>query len=390
MKILHIVSSVNPLLGGVSEAIRFIASGLARFGITSDVVCMDKHDDDFVSDKEFRVFAMGNGVTPWCYNKKLLPWILNNGAKYDAIIVHGLWQYQTYAVSEAKKNASLKNVKLFVMPHGMLDPWFQKSKGRRLKAIRNVIIWHLVEKKIIKIANSLLFTCETEKILARQNFEDYNPKNETVVGLGIAPPPLPNTETTTQLNIKLGLEAGESYLLFLGRIDVKKGVDLLIQAYINIAKNTSLRKKLVIAGPGIDSEFGQKIKQMCASSPDILFPGMLSGDLKWSAFYNCEAFILPSHQENFGISVVEALACGKPVLISNQVNIWKEIQVGGAGLVEQDTLQGVESLLSTWYLLGSADRKTMEQKAREVYQINYSIEQVSQRFKNILISEDYA
>jgi hypothetical protein len=72
---------------------------------------------------------------------------------------------------------------------------------------------------------------------------------------------------------------------------------------------------------------------------------MLSGAAKWGALYGCEAFVLPSHQENFGIAVVEALACGKPVLISDQVNIWREIVEDGAGLVEGDTEEGVEKLL---------------------------------------------
>jgi glycosyltransferase involved in cell wall biosynthesis len=72
---------------------------------------------------------------------------------------------------------------------------------------------------------------------------------------------------------------------------------------------------------------------------------MLEGDAKWGAFYGCEAFVLPSHQENFGISVVEALACDKPVLISSKVNIWREISEDNAGIVEEDTLEGVRRLL---------------------------------------------
>ena len=78
---------------------------------------------------------------------------------------------------------------------------------------------------------------------------------------------------------------------------------------------------------------------------------MLTGHAKWGAFYGAEAFILPSHQENFGIAVVEALACGKPVLISKQVNIWHEIIEGGGGLVEEDTTAGTLRLLESWQRL---------------------------------------
>ena len=92
----------------------------------------------------------------------------------------------------------------------------------------------------------------------------------------------------------------------------------------------------MIAGPGLDTAFGREMRQLAESlcpqpstltpQPAVFFPDMLTGDAKWGALYGCEAFVLPSHQENFGIAVVEALACGKPVLISNQVNIWREIE----------------------------------------------------------------
>jgi glycosyltransferase involved in cell wall biosynthesis len=72
---------------------------------------------------------------------------------------------------------------------------------------------------------------------------------------------------------------------------------------------------------------------------------MLEGEAKWGALYGCDAFVLPSHQENFGIAVVEALACNKPVLISNKVNIWREIAEDGAGVVEEDSVEGTARML---------------------------------------------
>jgi hypothetical protein len=119
---------------------------------------------------------------------------------------------------------------------------------------------------------------------------------------------------------------------------------------------------LVIAGPGWDSGYGEEVRRLIDEvnrsialtehrtlntehSACVHAVDMLSGAAKWGALYGCEAFVLPSHQENFGIAVVEALACGKPVLISDQVNIWREIVEDGAGLVEGDTEEGVEKLL---------------------------------------------
>jgi glycosyltransferase involved in cell wall biosynthesis len=99
----------------------------------------------------------------------------------------------------------------------------------------------------------------------------------------------------------------------------------------------------------------------------IFFPGMLTGEAKWGAFYGAEAFILPSHQENFGIAVAEALACGKPVLISNQVNIWHEINKSSAGLVENDNLSGVINLLEHWMQMTNGQKNEMGANALFLY-----------------------
>jgi glycosyltransferase involved in cell wall biosynthesis len=111
---------------------------------------------------------------------------------------------------------------------------------------------------------------------------------------------------------------------------------------------------------------------------------MLTGDGKWGAFYGCEAFILPSHQENFGISVVESLACGRPVLISDQVNIWNEIKEGGGGLVSSDSLEGVKDLLSKWKALTGEEKDQMSKRAKEIYIHNYAIAQAAKKLKDTL------
>jgi len=109
----------------------------------------------------------------------------------------------------------------------------------------------------------------------------------------------------------------------------------------------------------------------------------LSGDAKWGAFYGCEAFILPSHQENFGIAVVEALACGKPVLISNQVNIWREIESAGGGIVAEDSLAGTRELLKRWK---DVSGNALGFKARQAFEKNFSIDRAAQRMMSVISS----
>ena len=100
---------------------------------------------------------------------------------------------------------------------------------------------------------------------------------------------------------------------------------------------------------------------------------MLKGDAKWGAFAICDAFVLPSHQENFGIAVAEALACGRPVLISDQVNIAPEIAADGCGLVEPDTLEGTTRLLERWLALRPDEREAMRKQALATFAKRYDM-----------------
>ena len=108
-------------------------------------------------------------------------------------------------------------------------------------------------------------------------------------------------------------------------------------------------------------------------SERIHWPGMLRGDAKWGAFAACEAFILPSHQENFGIAVVEALASGRPVLLSDPINIAPDVEADGCGLVEPDTLAGATRLIERWLALSAAQREAMSVRARSTFFSRYDM-----------------
>ena len=111
---------------------------------------------------------------------------------------------------------------------------------------------------------------------------------------------------------------------------------------------------------------------------------MLTGDTKWGAFHSSEAFILPSHQENFGIAVAEALGCGKPVLISNKVNIWREIEADKAGIVANDDLTGTEYLLKTWMQLNDEERMVMSENAIRCFTQRFTVAAMAKSLVKIL------
>ena len=384
MKILRIIPSMNPEKGGPCQGIRNAIPELKNLGVTNEVVCLDASTSNYLGQDPFVIHALGEAKTPWQYNKNLLPWLKTNHTKYDAIIVHGLWLYHSHAAIKSiipyTKNSTVIP-KIYVMPHGMLDPYFQKADSRKLKALRNDIYWKLIENKVINEADGILFTCEEELLLARTTFPNYHPKKEINVGYGIQPPPPYIPKMCEAFAKRVSQWNGKPHLLFLSRIHPKKGVDLLIKAYLKLEQEFDNLPQLVIAGPGLEDGYGIAMQEI-ASSKNILFPGMLKNDAKWGAFYESEVFVLPSHQENFGIAVVEALACSKPTLISNKVNIWREIDNKNAGIVKNDTLEETYLLLKTWLLFNKDKKEKMSQKALEVYQTNFTIETAAQKFLN--------
>lgn len=384
---------MDPSFGGPSQGIRNLDKAMRDHGIIKEVACLDRPDSSYLNHDEFEIHALGPAHGQWRYTPKLIPWLYNNIGRFDIIIINGLWAYHSYAAWKVlkklkKEDPAGKQPKVLIMPHGMLDPYFQRAKDRRLKAIRNWFFWKLIEGKVVNDADGLLFTCQTELLLARETFTSYHPKKEYNAGYGIKPPPGYDPAMSEAFYERCPNLRGKPYLLFLGRIHPKKGVKMLLNEYAELYKKRVAQgmtiPRLVIAGPGWNSEYGKMLAKQLFGTPvfkSIIYtPDMLTDDAKWGAFYECEAFILPSHQENFGIAIVEALACEKPVLISNQVNIWREVVAGGGGLVENDHEMGVRNLLTKWFGMTDGEKNQMSKAAKNIYLTHFAVTKIVQNY----------
>lgn len=372
---------MKPENGGPCQGIRNSIPAQKKIGVHNEVVCFDPPDANFISKDRFIIHALGPSYGPYAYCFKFKEWLEKNIGRFDAIIIHGLWLYNSngaFSFWKKNKNRSKYIPKIFLMPHGMLDPYFQKAKNRRLKALRNIIFWHLVEKQVVNGVDGLFFTCEQELLLARTTFPSYNPKAELNVGYGIVKPPKFIEEFKTSFLNKCPDIQNKPYWLFLSRIHPKKGVDLLLKVYLELKKSNYQVPDLVIAGPGLETSFGQRLQNM-GQSTTIHFPGMLLGEEKWGAFYGCDAFVLPSHQENFGIAVVEAMACKKPVLISNQVNIWREIKQGKGGLISEDTENGIRQMLEIWLNFSREQKLRRGLNAGKIFKSLFTTEKAAEK-----------
>lgn len=379
MHILRLISSVDPANGGVFSSAKCVDEQLTKLGHKITVVCLDRADSSHTSDYPGDVYSFGPGYSPYKYSPEMIIWLKKWAHSFDIAIVDGLWEFCGYSAFMVLKKLGVPYI---VFPHGMLDPWFRYRYP--FKHLKKMLYWLLVEHRVLKNASAVAYTCEEERILARDSFWPYR-ANEVVTTIGTSGPPYGQSSTSIQLYQKFPELKDKRIFLFLSRIHEKKGCDLLIKAFAKVAlNNPSLH--LLMAGPN-QSSWVSQLKMLAIQqgiADRITWPGMLHGNDKWDAFYSAEVFCLPSHQENFGIVVAEALACGKPVLISNKVNIWREIYSDGAGIVQADSLEGTTKALEQWLALTPVARQQMQRSARHCFDKRFRIDRVAESLINIL------
>jgi glycosyltransferase involved in cell wall biosynthesis len=375
LKLLHVLPTLDPASGGPIEVVRQRSIELRNQGHSVDVVTLDDPSEPYLADFPTTVHALGPSAGGYKYNRRLAGWMHTHAHEFSAVVLDGIWQYSSFGSWRALRELE---VPYFVFPHGMLDPWFKTQYP--LKHLKKFAYWQVAEHRVLRDARAVLFTTEDERIRSRQSFWPYH-VNEKIVAIGTRSPP-PDSAALRQAFLQAHPElAGRRFLLFLGRIHEKKGCDLLIEAFARV-HSADPDLYLVIAGPDA-TDWVPRLQALAARlgvDRKIVWPGLLRGDVKWGAFYCCEAFVLPSHQENFGVAVAEALGCGRPVLISDKVNIWREIEADGAGLVAADTADSTADALMRWIALAPGPRAVMGRQARETFERRFTIEVTASAF----------
>jgi glycosyltransferase involved in cell wall biosynthesis len=372
LKVLQLVQTLDPSAGGVAQAVIMLSHALVRLGHEVEVVTLDEPGSSWLENIELRAHPLGAGLTNYRYSKHLLPWLRAHGGEYDCAIVHGIWQYLSFA---AWRRYGGTPVPYYVFPHGMLDPWFKRTFP--LKHLKKWLYWPWSEYRVLRDARAVIFTSEEERREARKSFWLYRAR-EVVVPLGVAAPP-----ATGSKNVFLEKQTalrGKRNFLFLGRLHPKKGCDLLIDAFAQVANSDWC---LVLAGPD-QIGWERELRARAAQNRQIILAGMLEGEMKRGAFAAADAFILPSHQENFGMSVVEAMSFGVPVLISNRVNIWREIEADGAGYVENDDLLGTTRLIERWLGTNEQEKASMRENARKCFCSRFEINRTAELLVRVL------
>jgi glycosyltransferase involved in cell wall biosynthesis len=379
VNVLHIINSVNPAGGGPIEGVKQLGGTLNSQGHQVEIASLDSPAAPFLQHCPLPVYALGPTTLGYAFSPRLLPWLRENRRRYDAVIVNGIWQFHSFAAWRALHNSSTPYV---LFTHGMLDPWFKRRYP--LKHLKKWMYWPWAEYRVLRDAQAVLFTCEEERILARESFWLYR-CNEVVVNYGTA---IPTGEPQDELNEFFGAYPalrGKKLALFMGRVHPKKGCDLLIEAFSEVLARYP-EWHLVIAGPdqvGWQRKLQNSAEELGVKSR-ITWTGMISGAKKWGALRAAEVFVLPSHQENFGIAVAEALAVGTPALLSNKVNIWREIQEDGAGIVAEDSLSGTCEALRAYLALPEEEKLAMRRHARQCFENRFEIKKAAATLHAVL------
>ncbi len=379
MKILHVLPSIDPKLGGPVECVRHIAAASQSAGVITEVVTVEIPSARWLCNWTVPLHWVGNTHGLYRFSREFVPWVRRHGSDYDAIVVHGVWQYHSLGVWLALRGTATP---YFLVTHGMLNPWFRKAY--RLKHIKKTLYWWLIENRVLRGARYVLFSSEAERNSASESFQPYHCR-EKVVGMGTALPPQDREGQLHRFLEMFPQLIGKRVILFLGRIHKVKGCDLLIHAFGRIATNDD-SLHLLIAGS--DQE-GLRAELECTAirygiMDRITWTGHLDETLKWGAFGAAEVFALPSHTESYGNALVEAMACGIPVLITDKVNTWQEIIADEAGFVASDTLDGVVGLLRDWSVLGADRRKELGANALRCYRSRFELHRFTRRFVDFL------
>jgi glycosyltransferase involved in cell wall biosynthesis len=348
MRILHVISSLAPRYGGPSKAVIEMCGELVRRGERAAIYTTDA-DIDGRLDVPLKRPVEVDGI-PITYfpvdmlrlykiSRSLAGALRSSLADFDVVHIHSLYQFPATAAAVYCRRYGIPYI---VRPHGTLDPFLYRRHRIRKRIYET--IW---ERRNLSAAAAVHFTTEEEMTLASSLGLHFR---GVVIPLGTS---FESRQTSSGKLAELWPEtAKKKVVLFMGRINFKKGLDILIRAFGEVARDRS-DVHLLIAGP--DNEgYGSRVRRWVKEhhvGGKTTFTGMLLGTAKAAALTDSSMFILPSYTENFGIAVVEAMAAGLPVIISDRVNIWREILRAGAGLVvaadARATAEAIKQLLNS-------------------------------------------
>ena len=329
MKVLHVIPSLSRLRGGPTFVVKTLASHQARAGVDVHVATTDD-DDRGRQSVPLAKAVMADGATYWYFGRTtrtyessvgLTSWLLRHTSQFDLVHIHSVF---TFPATVAAHIAWQSSIPYVVRPLGVLNRWGLKS-GRAWAKRLSI---RLIERAMLRRAAAVQFSSVTE----RAESAEACPLPRTVV----IPNPV-DIDVPAQRGLfrkSYSAIADRRIVLFVGRLDPVKGIELLLEAFV-IVRQSNPHAALVIGGSG-DPAYVQTLHartQQLGIADDVLWTGFLDQAAKAAALADADVFVAPSRSESFGMAAVEALAAGVPVVLSVGAGIAQDVVQAGAGLV---------------------------------------------------------
>ena len=380
LKILQVVPSISLVYGGPSQMVRGFSAALAATGADVTVVTTDSNGDvdEAPLDVPLAQPVPQDGYTVWYFRCSpfrrykfslgLLHWLWHHAADYDIVHIHALFSPVS---SLAATVLRWRGRPYLLRPLGTLDP-ADLQKKKQLKQLYAAVL----ERPNLAGAAAIHFTSAQEALVS-ERFGTKTP--DVVLPLGVTP--LPAVETEIDVRDRFGIPCDRPIILFMSRLDPKKGLDFLIPA-LETLQQEGLDFHLLLCGANPqDRQYEQSIHTQIQNSPlsaRTTITGFVSGDLKAALLNTAELFVLPSYYENFGIAVAEAMLAQLPVIISNQVHIWQDIEQSSSGWICDCSQASL--MVQLREALKSPDARLQRgQNAQKFAQAHYSWQAIAQQ-----------
>jgi len=383
MRVLHVIPSLSPTSGGPSFALPAMARALLPHEIR--LIAATTDDDGpgrHLSRVTHGVETPQDGWSALYFPKQtefykvslpLRGWLRAHVTEFDVVHIHAVFSFASLVAGHA---AAAQGVPYIVRPLGVLNRWGMENRRMLVKALS----FRLLDLPLLKKAAAMHYTSRMEmEDAARFGLTNL----QRVIPIGIDLAPFDSLPPRSVFSAHFPETAATRNLLFLSRIDVKKGLDLLINAFAKISPSQT-NTRLIICGDGDPALIG-KLKTMATAggvADRITWAGQVTGELRLAAFSAAELFVLPSHSENFGIALLEAMAAGLPCISTDQVAL--AVEAAGLGAVcavacEKSALsEAMRSLLGD---VGECAR--LAKAAKEIATIRYSLKAMGAGLKDL-------
>lgn len=353
MNIVHILEDFSFLSGGLRTVVKDLHTKLKNEGVSSIILTTRKENDDDV------IIVEGENI-PWRFSKDLNSNLntLQAQKNIDILHIHGVWMYPQYA---AAKFAYNNNIPFLISCHGMYEPWLWLNGSFKKKVYFKYVVQKIFSKAKYLHAITWSESEELKKLFPNTNVIE-----------------IPNLIDPSSTKIDFP-DFIEKYILYLGRIDKKKGIDILINAFANL-NNSKFKLKIAGAFNDYQRELEELVKSLKLEDK-VDFVGLVTGTDKELLFKNAFVFVAPSHSEVVGMVNLESAVFGTPVITTIQTGLKKEWSDNG-GILVNPNVNEVEKALKVSLDWSDEERNKNGKKLNDFVIKEYSWEY---RFKDWLI-----